>query len=178
MKFENWAGTKEQGKRVKEEAESTTMSEASRRDARGAASSMQYESYEEEWAALVKRKIEIQQENTAYSRAKMAATREDIRRRFPGHAGAAKWAREADKMQDRKRALTAEMSVIEARLIEIKPRIRAANELDFDEKYKSRRDGVVDVLKQILATLNRIDQRLARWEGPAKDVDSGAGRAP
>ena len=63
-------------------------------------------------------------------------------------------------MQDRKRALTAEMSRIEARLIEIKPRLRAANELETDEKYQARRDRTVEVLNKILATLNRIEKHL------------------
>jgi hypothetical protein len=163
MKFETWNGTDERGKRVKEEAERTTVSQGSRNDARGAVSSMQYESYEEEWAALVKRKIEIQQESTAYSKTKMAAMREENRRQFPGPSGAARWARKADEMQDRKRALTAELSQIEARLVEIKPRLRAANGLEYG-KQKARGADMVALLGQILAVLNRIDQRLERWE--------------
>jgi hypothetical protein len=164
VKFDNWQGTDEQGRRVKEEVERTTMSQGSRDDARGAVSSMRYESYEEEWTALIKRKIEIQQETTAYSKTKMAAVREDIRRRFPGHKGAAKWTRTADEMQERRRALTAELTRIEARLVEIKPRVKVANERETDEKYKARSNEVVVVLNKILAVLNRIERHLERGE--------------
>jgi predicted transcriptional regulator len=128
------------------------VSSASRRDASGATPHLEFESYEEELAALKRRKQEITATlSTEFSKGAYLTAQMKVRGSIASERTLKDWIKVRGEMDGRRSLLVSELRDIELRMSQIKPKVKADNIAKSD-----------CLLLQIANSLGEVESLLSR----------------
>lgn len=169
MKFENFSGTPDAGKKTShhEEVVRTTASQGTRRDANADPSEgVRFESYEEEYEYLHAELARVRERLTGYNTTAFAKAQSKVRSEaLTEQESIKKWLALRGEMQHQKDRLGKRLLEIQLRLTLIKPKLhqeRLASSNKAPVKHNPAFQEMIDLLKEIRDLLKEPRTEKAR----------------
>lgn len=158
MKFEEFEGTDDTGKLVRDGMKRTNVSDGTRRDANlDPVDNIRFESHKQERDYLVKLKKQLENEiSNRYSRAAFSDAQAAVRRSYSSRPNASVmvWLQVRSNMERDKISLVTRIRGIDTRLMELRSLIHEEHEEE--SKNKSKEDKMSDFQRSVIDLLTEI----------------------